>query len=203
MAVAPVANYSCAALEAAMPPRIPLRFFLRTFFCGIIILLSSSYAGGPAAGEDKAEYTAKATFLYNFCQFIQWPSSSFSSAKAPITIVILGDDPFGPLLEAKTRNQSARGRQIRILRTKRLPDVKQAHILFISQSETPRLSQVLASVRGRDVITVGETDEFLAAGGMIALKAEQGKVRLRINTSMVQTANVTVSSKLLRIATQR
>jgi hypothetical protein len=98
---------------------------------------------------------------------------------------------------------TVRGRPLRILRTRRVQDVKQAHLLFISQSEKTRLASILSAVRGKDIVTVGESEEFLAAGGMIALTAEQGKVRIRINTTMVQTANVTVSSKLLRIATQR
>lgn len=175
---------------------------VRVFLCLITLIPSSIRAdvGDPEVG---GEYAEKANFLYNIIHFVEWPTSAFISGTAPITIGIIGDDPFGSHLEKKIRDAKVQGRPIEIVRTRRVQDVAHYHLLFVSKSEEARLNAILAAVQGRDVIPVGETEEFLAAGGMIALTSEQGAVRLRINTTMVKESNVTISSKLLRIATQR
>ena len=51
-----------------------------------------------------------------------------------------------------------------------IPDLQQAHacqILFVGQSEKRRMHAVLEAVQGDSILTVGETDGFLAAGGVL------------------------------------
>ena len=62
------------------------------------------------------------------------------------------------------------------------------------------MSEILAVVNDRSVVTVGETDAFLERGGMIALTTDQNRVRLRINVDRLRAANLGVSSKLLSVA---
>jgi hypothetical protein len=150
----------------------------------------------------RAEDPEKANYLINCAHFIDWPATAFASADAPLTIGILGKDPFGSSLEKLTRNATIGGRHIQIVHTESLARAMECHLLFIGK-ETSQLEPLLKGLASRSVVTVGETDSFLAAGGMIALKSERSTVRLRINNTMVHAANVTMSSKLLRIAAQR
>lgn len=48
------------------------------------------------------EYQVKAVFLFNFAQFVTWPSQP---ADAPLVIGILGDDPFGSYLDETVRGE--------------------------------------------------------------------------------------------------
>ena len=98
------------------------------------------------------------------------------------------------------RGEKVNGRRLIVQRYRRMGDVKICHVLFISRSEADRLEQILGSLKGRNVLTVGDTDDFASRGGMIALATEKNKVRLRINLEAVKAANLTVSSKLLRVA---
>ena len=159
-------------------------------------------AGGTVRASTAEENAKKANYLVNCAHFIQWPAKAFSSAEAPLTIGVLGENPFGSSLEKLTRNETIRGRHIQIVHTQSLAKAMDCHLLFIGE-ETSQLRTVLKGLASRSVVTVGETDSFLAAGGMIALKSERSSVRLRINNTMVHAANVTMSSKLLRIAAQR
>jgi hypothetical protein len=72
-------------------------------------------------------------------------------------------------------------------------------MLFVPRSESSHIEQILAAV-GKGVVTVGETDDFLDRGGMISLPTDRNRVRLRIAPSTLRAANLTVSSKLLRVA---
>ncbi len=146
------------------------------------------------------EYAIKAVFLYNFCRFIDWPERAFASADEPMIIGVIGEDPFGPKLEETVRGEAIRGRRIRVERYRRIGDIGHCHILFVCGSESGRVDDVLGAVAGKNVVTVGETENFLDRGGMIALMADRNRVRLRISPAKLRAASLTPSSKLLRVA---
>jgi hypothetical protein len=50
------------------------------------------------------------------------------------------------------------------------------------------------------VLTVGESDRFLATGGMIEFFSDHSHVRLRINLEAARASSLKISSKLLRVA---
>jgi YfiR/HmsC-like len=92
------------------------------------------------------------------------------------------------------------GRPLTVQRYRRVGEIRACQVLFISRSEADRLEQILTSLRGRGILTIGDTDDFAARGGMIRLATEKNKVRMRINLDAVKAANLTISSKLLRVA---
>ena len=146
------------------------------------------------------EYQVKAVFLFNFAQFVDWPPKAFPEAQTPLVIGVLGEDPFGTYLDETVRGEKVNNRPLVVQRYRRTGDIKTCHVLFINRSETDRLEQILASLRGRNILTVGDTDDFAQRGGMIQLVTEKNKIRMRINLEVVKAANLTISSKLLRVA---
>jgi hypothetical protein len=91
-------------------------------------------------------------------------------------------------------------RPLVVQRYHRLGEIKTCHVLFISRTESARLEEILASLKGRSILTVGDTDDFALRGGMIRFVTEKNKIRMRINLEAVKAANLTISSKLLRLA---
>ncbi|MBW8888066.1 MAG: YfiR family protein [Fibrobacteres bacterium] len=156
--------------------------------------------GGPAhAGPDK-EHRVQAVFLFNFAQFVDWPESAFQGPKDSLVVGILGDDPFDDFLDEVVKGESVRDRPIVVKRFKRIEDIKECHVLFIGANEASRLDGMIASLKDRKILTVGESRDFLAQGGMIRFVEEAGKVRFKINLDAVQEADLSVSSKLLKVA---
>ena len=115
-------------------------------------------------------------------------------------IGVLGNDPFGAYLDETVRGEKVNDRPLVVQRYRRVGEIKNCHVLFISQSETDRLEQILASLKGRNILTVGDMDDFTARGGMIRLFNEKNKIRMSINLETVRAANLTISAKLLRVA---
>ena len=161
-----------------------------------------SFAQSPARDEQK-EYALKSVFVLNFCRFIEWPQRPGQPSAEAFVIGIVGRDPFGPLLAEAVQGETLHGRPIRIERYSGPEDIRRPDLLLVPQSEDGRASQIIAAVRGRGVVTVGETESFLNAGGMIALIADQNRVRLRIQPARLRAAGLVASSKLLRIADTR
>ena len=73
------------------------------------------------------------------------------------------------------------------------------HVLFVSK-RSGDASALLKATAGRPVLTVGESDEFLDGGGIIALKIVDGKVRFEIHAANAQKAGLRISSQLLSLA---
>ena len=165
-----------------------------------LLLAAALLLPGLASASQPNEYALKSVFLYNFCRFIDWPKVAFNSPNDPLVIGVLGNDPFGPLLEEAIQGESFRGRGIRIEHYRSPREIGHCQLLFVSASEAGRMNEILNVVAGKSIVTVGETDEFVERGGMIALTAERNRVRLVINPDTLRAAQLDVSSKLLRVA---
>jgi len=172
----------------------------RTKIVASTILLALLMVPCQAAVPPPSEYALKSAFVYNFCRFIEWPDSAFASPNEPFIIAIIGDDPFGSLLNETVKGKKYHNRPIVIDHFRAPRDIRHCQLLFVSHANAGRLDPILAAVVGKNVLTVSETEDFLNRGGMITLTAEQNRVRLRINMAAIRPASLVVSSKLLRVA---
>jgi hypothetical protein len=146
------------------------------------------------------EYRIKAVFLFNFAQFVDWPPEAFATPQSPFVIGVLGDDPFDGVLEEAIRGESTHARPLSVQRFRRVSEIESCHILFISRSESSRLPEILAALKGRSILTVGEAENFARGGGMIRFVTDNNRIRLRVNVDAARAANLRISSKLLRPA---
>lgn len=146
------------------------------------------------------EYDLKAAFLFNFVKFVEWPPTAFAGDRTPLTICIYGDDPFGRTLDAVVQGERVGERGLLVQRPDSLDDVRGCHVLFVCRSEKGRLAEVLAQVREAPVLTVGDTDGFLRAGGVINFVLEGSKVRFLIDQAAAERSGLRISSKLMRLA---
>lgn len=143
------------------------------------------------------EYQIKAAFLYNFVKFVRWEDEG--PAPSPIRICVLGEDPFGPALDA-LRGKTARGRTVAVARVSVSEALRECQVAFISSSERDRVPQIVESLETAGVLTVGETEGFLGAGGVINFVPERNKIRFEINVGAAEKAGLRISSKLLNVA---
>jgi hypothetical protein len=151
----------------------------------------------PAAST---EYQLKAAFLYKLAQFVEWPERAFRAADAPLVVGVLGEDPFGTYLDELVKGEKVGERPLIVRRFKRAEDIGECHILFISRSEVGTLDKALALLRGRSVLTVGDTDTFTQQGGMVRFATESGKIRLKVSVANVEAdkaSELKPSSKIL------
>ncbi len=173
---------------------------LRSSAAVLIALATASETPTHGAGPETREYDLKAAFLFNFAQFVEWPDSAFPEAGTPISICILGEDPLGKSLDTILEGEKVRDRSLVAQRYRTIEQVDRCHMLFIGASEEARLDAILTRLRGRSILTIGETEAFSAHAGMIRFALVDNRVRLRINLEAARAAGLTISSKLLRLA---
>jgi hypothetical protein len=149
-------------------------------------------------GQTDLEYQVKAAFLLNFAKFVEWPSSVFADADSPVTICILGKDPFGRTIDELVQGEVANGRKLMVRRLTQLPGPQACQVVF-AEGPAKEVTKT-ASGLGRGVLTVGEGDDFVREGGIIAFVIENRRVRFDINKTAAENAALKLSSKLLNVA---
>ena len=173
---------------------------LPRFWLAAVVLLSWSAPDSHAQASISPEYQIKAVFLFNFTQFVEWPSATFTNADEPFCIGILGDDPFDAFLDETVRGEKANGHPLVIQRYHNVEEAKNCQLLFVSRSESKRVDQILAGLKSRNVLTVSDIEGFAKNGGVIRFVNEQNKIHFRINLEAAKNANLTISSQMLRLA---
>lgn len=154
-----------------------------------------------AQNSTTLEYRAKANFLANFPSFVDWPVSAFPSREAPFLICVFGDFSFGTSLAESTHSADYHGRRIEVRWARKESELAACQILFVSRGDTKRYAKALDAVRGQDVLTVGETSNFLDAGGAVAFNFQQeSPLQFEINMDAVEGAHLKISSRLLALA---
>ena len=159
-----------------------------------LTLASFQFTVASAADVPADEYQVKAAFLLNFVKFIEWPAGHRTNE--PISICILGEDPFGATLDQLVSGEILKERRIVVRRLRQWQEP--CEVVFVSQWETGFL-RILSQVKG-GVLTVGESPAFLRHGGMINFVLEDRKVRFDVNLRAVEGASLRVSSRLLSVA---
>ncbi|MGA2853345.1 MAG: YfiR family protein [Verrucomicrobiota bacterium] len=165
------------------------------------LLLAALLGCLPARSQEARppDYEVKAAFLYHFGQFVEWPTNVFADTNAPLVIGVVGDDPFHGDLERMVAGQNINGRPIVVRPVRALPDLKTCQILFIAASQKAQMRELLKAVEGAGVLTVGETGDFIQAGGMINFIIENSEVHFQINNNAARAAGLNISSKLIKL----
>jgi hypothetical protein len=167
---------------------------------GLGLALAAAAAEGPPPGP--SEYEVKAAFLYKFALFVDWPAAALGPTNTPFTIAIVGDDPFGPRLEAVLGKRTVHQRTLRFRRCARVEEAlaESCQLLFVAPSEERRLPEILAALGAAPLLTVGDSAGYLAGGVMINLFVRERSVRFEINGPAVTRAGLRVSAQLQDLA---
>ena len=164
---------------------------------GLLSLSLFAFAGTATGQTPATSNEVKAVFLYNFSRFVTWPPQAMNGSSNAFVIGILGNDPFGNFLESVVEGEKVEGHPIVIRRYSDAEDVKTCHILYINKRNA---SGIAKDLQNRSILTVSDADGFAKEGGMIRFSFVNNKIRLQINAKTAKTANLTISSKLLRVA---
>ena len=165
------------------------------FLCAIT---PAAFAG--TASDSFNEYEIKAAYLYNFSKLVEWPPEAFADAAAPLSIAIVGQDPFGSVLDEGLNGKTINNRKLVVRRLKWPADLRAYHIVFIGASEKKQLPQIIQSLHGAPVLTVTETDLLARSQCVINFVIEANKVRFELDIGIAEQARLKISSKLLLVA---
>lgn len=158
--------------------------------------LTAAHAQQAKPTEDQV----KAAYVFNFGKFVKWPPNSAVTRAGAFAICIFGDDPIGTVLESSLANQTLDGKPLAIRRLKKPRDAAGCRILYIGAGQGRKLPEILAVAKESSVLTVSDIPDFSKRGGMIEFVLIDDRVRFEINIARAESANLVLSSELLKVA---
>lgn len=170
----------------------------RGAFAAGLALAALLGTGIAVASGVATESEVKAAFLFNFARYVEWPDSN---EDRPITIGVLGDEDFPPVLERVVRGKEVRDREVQVKRLRDTDDLRSCHIVYIGSDQAARQGEIRQSLSGASVFSVADFGGFAEAGGTANFVRSGNKVRFEINEGVARQAGLKVSSRLLRLAT--
>ena len=122
----------------------------------------------PARADTLTENRVKASFVFNFLKYVEWPPAAMSGTD--IRVCGLGQQPLSGELQ-QLQGRQAQGHAIQVRAPVRPDEWRDCHVLFVPASEQRQVEAVLRAVGQTPVLTVSDSADFARAGGIIGLSA--------------------------------
>jgi YfiR/HmsC-like len=169
------------------------------FAVGVVLAVFLIASPGIAAGQSTAapDVAVKAAFLFNFVKFTEWPALS---PGAFIAVCVVGDEGIAAALVTTVRGQKIRGHGLDVWRPQDAATWRLCHVLFITDFERRRSTDVLGRIKTLPVLTVSDSQGFSQMEGIIEFYVEGGRMRFAINVDAAGRSGLNVSSRLLGLA---
>ncbi len=142
-----------------------------------------------------AEKEHKLKYIYKLSKYITWTDYEWADDEV-FVIAMIGDDPYGSMLENFFDKKKLKGKKVHIKRYKTIEDFDFAHIAIISDEFIPEIPLISK----KHILLIGNSKDFIDKNGMISLFRYKNKIKFELNYKSAKCANIYISSKIAQIA---
>lgn len=166
----------------------------------LLLGIGLSCASPLRAQATDIAYQIKASYIYNFLQFVRFPQEALQS-DGTLSVCILGEDRFGHALDAIDGSTTPQG-QVRVRRlghyAQDMP-LASCNVLYLIDSERQGATAILSKIDQAQVLTIGEFSPFIRHGGLIELFQQRDVIRFRINQGLLSKTNFKIDAQLIQL----
>lgn len=173
------------------------RYIVKYLKYAVCIVLVSFSAG---SNKDIEEYNAKALFIYNFTKFIEW--ENINSLEYFTISVYKKSDIVEPLKQIAETKQ-IQNKKINISVIKEVSQEMNCQILFLPEFlGVENYINLLKNLPRKNILIISENKKLFQNGTGINFLIQEDKIKFEINLSSIESADLRVSSQLLKLATR-
>lgn len=162
------------------------------------LLVTPKTIGGDA--PIAKEHHLKAAFTFNFMKFVEWPADRPSDATSSWIIGVTRPGPIVAALEEAVKNRRIKDHALIVKTVTTMEEAQRARLLFFVNPYDDQGSSLLAAVADAGVLTIGESEDFATAGGIINFLPEDDRMRFEINLDAAGRARLKISAHLQTLA---
>lgn len=157
---------------------------------------------GQAQPLVASEAALQAALLVNFAIFTEWPAlpAGVTVAEKISFCVLASPDVTEALLNRQ--NKSIRGKAIEVKAISSTTQTTACQVLFVGEPAHPRIHEIRQLARTIPLLLVAEENGFDPKDVIISLRLQDGRYTFKINLTAARASSLTLSSKLLNLATQ-
>lgn len=176
-----------SAAARILHPRISRRLEI-VCLCSLLLLAIPLHA-------QHDERAVRAAFVFHLTKYVEWPNPGNE-----LMIGFVGEDRMGVTLQKVVDGKDSDGRTLRVVLSPTDEQLQQCSLVYFANAAQSKIRPALSKLKGRNILTVGENEEFARDGGMIGLVRDADEIQIRINLQAAQAAGLKISSRLLNLA---
>lgn len=163
-------------------------------------VVALSAAANVAAMEpaSKPEYLVKAQIIRKLLDYLDWPNIE---AGRPLVVAVIEPSPFDDYLVKQLENSVVKGRPLKLRYLRGLSQLGQCDVVFVPEASEENLTTILAGLKGKPIISIGDTPGFASRGVVVNLTLVDRLTRLEVNVTALKGSGVTLSPQVLKNAT--
>ena len=165
-----------------------------------LLCISADWVRMPVQDPNASLAKVKASFLYNFTKYIDWPDKY---KEGNFIIGVLGTSTFYNDLTTLLNTKTVGNQRFEIKSFSNAESVSGiCHILFVPAESSSLLPDVLKKTKGKSTLIVTEKAGLAKQGAAINFVVENNKQRFELNQKNVEKYNLKVSTTLAALAIQ-
>lgn len=164
----------------------------------LLLPLVTSYSVCVGAQSFKPEQL-RTSFLYHIVHYTNYPESAFSGDTIKFCFLEGNDKAHANIFKALPK-KTVKDREVELVELNDINEIAGAHcqLLFVGKdAENDRLFGML-SVLNQELVTVGETRDFIENGGMVTIVPLQSKMKIFFSQTQYENTALKFSSLLLK-----
>jgi YfiR/HmsC-like len=176
----------------------------RQWFASILCSISFLVFGHPrslAQSPAPDEYQVRAAIILNITRFVTWPDTRQSGPRTPFVVCLLGYDQGSATLEKFMAGRSIDGRVVVARRIASTDAMDGCSLVYVTSAERIDFQKHFGRCTALGVLTVSDDSRFVHSGGVVGLPVAGDHVEIQINLLRAQRSRLTISSRLLHLAT--
>jgi hypothetical protein len=166
----------------------------------LILSLTTAAIYGQQVPEFKGKDTAamvKASYLYNFSKFIDWPTEYKSGN---FVISVMGGGNLHQELVKKYNNKQIGSQQIEIRKLSKTLNISPCHVLFIGGEYTEMLPEITNALKGQPILIVAEQDGSLEKGAILNFVVIDHQYRFEVDLKNAENRELFIGSTIKSLA---
>ena len=176
-------------MKASLIYRTALALILGSCLC------ATQPVNGAAGNERLNRF--KAVFVYNFIDYVHWPSERTSGA---FKVGILGASAIEQPLREIAEKKRAWGQPLQIEVFTSIRDLRSCNLLFVSPEFSSQVADLSLRLSEMGVLLIADAPGMAAQGASINFVLEKGKLKFEVNRDSLERAGLKASAQLLKLA---
>lgn len=167
--------------------------------CFGLALFAGALPSAQAYANAQVERHLKAAYLYRFASYVEWPQDAFARPDSPFVIGVAGSEAVAAQLNRIVSGRTVDGHPVQVRRVRGNADLDGLHMLYAT-GDRYAVAQLLAHARGLALLTVTDSDQAFAQGGMINFVIAENRLRFEVALRRVNTNGLRISARMLAAA---
>lgn len=166
----------------------------------LIFSLSVLAIYGQQVPEFKGKDTAamvKASYLYNFSKFIDWPTPYKSGN---FVISVMGGGNLHQELVKKYNNKQIGSQQIEIRKLSKTLNISPCHVLFIGVEYADLLGEISKALKDQPILIVAEKVGSLEMGAILNFVVIDSQYRFEVDLKNAENRELFIGSTIKSLA---